>query len=137
MCKLLACCVRLLTLLLLLLFVRGCRASRGMAQRVPAAALRMSLEGAPRPTLRGAVSAPATTLSQEATAWKAEQEADAAAVGRYAAEEQGQGQIQQQQQQPGVAAYSSVQGVGEWGAGYGPARRRPLRSLRRFLGRQY
>jgi hypothetical protein len=99
-----------------------------MAQRVPAAALRMSLEG-PRTALRGAVSAPEAQLSQDAAAWQAEQAA-AAAAGGYGEEEQGQ------QQARGAAAYSSMQGA-DWGGGYGPARRRPLRSLRRFLGRQY
>ena len=98
-----------------------------MSQRVQAAALRMSLEG-PRGTavLRGAMSAPEASLSQEAAAWQMEQAA--AAAGGYGEEVE--------QQRPGVTAYSSVGGA-EWAAGYGPARRRPLRSLRRFLGRQY
>jgi hypothetical protein len=97
-----------------------------MAQRVPAAALRMSLEGPLATTLRGAASAPEATLSQAAAAWQA-----AAAAGGYG--EEGQGQHQQAR---GATAYRSVQGA-DWGGGYGPARRRPLRSLRRFLGRQY
>ena len=97
-----------------------------MAQRVPAAALRVSLEG-PRGMLRGAVSAPAATLSQEATAWQAEQAS--AAAGGYEEDKE-------EQKQRGVAAYGSVQGA-DWAGGYGPSRRRPLRSLRRFLGRQY
>ena len=65
-------------------------------------------------------------LEQAAAAWQA-----AAAAGGYG--EEGQGQHQQAR---GATAYRSVQGA-DWGGGYGPARRRPLRSLRRFLGRQY
>jgi hypothetical protein len=98
----------------------GIRASHAMAQHVPAAALRQSLEWQ-RGELQGARSAPAAALEAEAPA----------CAGRQArAAEGGAGQ----QREGDMAASEVGSGRSGWG---GERRRGALGGLKKMLGKHY
>lgn len=119
-----------------LLPLPSCRASQRMAEGVPAAALRQSVEG-PRAMLRpastgqlaSAQSAPTAALSMEAAAWAAAQPQAAAPLGGSGAPFG---------EQWAAAGGGSARGAAaEWEAGPGPSRRRGLRGLRKLLSKQH